>query len=69
VFDAVRELDSRVQKLPRTCECQYEDYITGWLPNEPEGPQQLEWFDPPIRQDRSMFIVDRRCIKDVPSSI
>jgi hypothetical protein len=69
VFDAVRELDGRVQKLPRVCECQYEDYITGWLPNEPEGPQQLELFGPPIRQDRSMFIVDRRCLKDVPSSV
>lgn len=60
VFDAVLEPHGHLQKRPRVCECQYEDYLPGWLPNEPEGPQQLELFDPPIRQDRSMFIVDRR---------
>jgi hypothetical protein len=59
VPDAVLEADGRLQKLPHVCECQCEDYITGWLPNEPGGPQQLELFGGPLRQEPSMFILKR----------
>ena len=68
VYDAVLEPDGSLTKLPRVCECQYEDYLTGWLPNEPEGPQQLELFDPPIRRDRSMFIPTREFLAKKVSS-
>jgi hypothetical protein len=58
VPDAVLE-NGVLRKLPPVCECQCEDYITGWLPNEPEGPQQLELFGAPLRQEPSMFIIKR----------
>ena len=50
--DAVLE-NGALRKLPLVCECQSEDYITGWLPDEPEGPQQLELFGAPLRWDRA----------------
>jgi hypothetical protein len=58
VPDAVLE-NGVLQKLPRVCECQCEDYLTGWLPNEPEGPQQLELLGTPLRQEPNMFIIKR----------
>jgi hypothetical protein len=39
--------------------------MTGWLANEPKGPLQLELFDPPIRQDRSVFVVVREFLSKV----
>jgi hypothetical protein len=60
VPDTVRESDGSLQKLPKVCACQYEDYVTGWLPREPEGSKQLELFGNPLRQERGMYIVDRK---------